>query len=96
MDFIYTSGSSCTGNMQDQFANTLSHYNPNQCDHPFHVGDLPPLLENNGYAEMSVLINKFRIKDIIGRTIIIHDMPDDFKSQPSGDSGEKIACGIIK
>ena len=45
---------------------------------------------------MSVLINKFKIKDIIGKVIIIHDMPDDFTTQPSGNSGTKIACGIIK
>ena len=32
----------------------------------------------------------------IGRTVIIHNMPDDFASQPSGNAGEKIACGVIK
>ena len=45
---------------------------------------------------MSVLINKFKIKDILGKTIIIHDKPDDFTSQPSGNSGTKNACGVIK
>ena len=88
-------GSSCTGNREDEFTNTKMHYNPNNCPHPYHVGDLPPLIENNGYAYMSVLLNKFRIKDIIGRTLIIHDMPDDFTSQPSGNAGKKIACGRI-
>ena len=44
---------------------------------------------------MSVLINKFKIRDILGKVIIIHDMPDDFTSQPSGNSGKKIACGKI-
>ena len=45
---------------------------------------------------MSVLINKFKIQDIIGKVVIIHDMPDDFNSQPSGNSGTKIACGKIE
>ena len=45
---------------------------------------------------MSVLINKFKIKDIIGKVIIIHYMPDDFTTQPSGNSGTKIACGKIQ
>ena len=89
-------GSSCTGNLEDDFANVGMHYNPTNCPHPLHVGDLPPLIENNGSAYMVVLINKFKIKDIIGRAIIIHDKPDDFTSQPSGNSGTKIACGIIK
>ena len=89
-------GTSCTGNSTDEFANAKSHLNPTNCPHPFHVGDLPPLLENNGYAYMRVLTNKFKIEDIIGRVIIIHDSPDDFKTQPSGNSGTKIACGKIE
>ena len=64
--------------------------------HPFHSGDLPSLLENNGYAYMTVLTNRFKIADIIGKVVIIHDSPDDFTSQPSGNSGMKIACGIIR
>lgn len=89
-------GTSCTGNFTDEFANAKSHLNPTNCLHPFHMGDLPPLLENNGYAYMRVLTNKFKIEDIIGRVIIIHDSPDDFKTQPSGNSGTKIACGKIE
>lgn len=95
-DFIYTSGTSCTGNSADEFANAKGHYNPENCPHPYHAGDLPPLIENDGYSYMSVLINKFKINDIIGKVIIIHDMPDDFTTQPSGNSGTKIACGKIE
>ena len=89
-------GSSCTGNLEDEFANSGAHFNPNNCLHSYHAGDLPPLIENNGYAYMSVLLNKFKINDIISKVIIIHDMPDDFTSQPSGNSGTKIACGKIE
>lgn len=74
-------GTSCTGNLEDEFSDAKSHLNPNSCPHPFHIGDLPPLIENNGFAYMSVLINKFKIKDILGRVIIIHDMPDDFTTR---------------
>lgn len=76
-------GTSCTGNATDEFANAKTHLNLTNCPHPFHTGDLPPLIENNGYAYMSVLINKFTIKDIVGKVIIIHDLPDDFTTQPS-------------
>lgn len=88
-------GNSCTGNAGDEFANVGKHFNPTNCPHPFHLGDLPPLIESDGVAYMSVLIGKFRLIDIIGRTVIIHDMPDDFTTQPSGNSGMKIACGVI-
>lgn len=89
-------GTSCTGNSEDEFSNSGMHYNPNKCPHPYHAGDLPPLIENNGYAYMSVLINKFKISDIIEKVVIIHDSPDDFTTQPSGNSGKKIACGKIE
>ena len=89
-------GNSCTGNNEDEFSNTKSHLNLTNCPHPYHIGDLPPLIENNGYAYTSVLINKFKLKDIIGKTVVIHDMPDDFNTQPSGNSGTKIACGKIE
>lgn len=88
-------GTECSGNNQDEFANAKSHYNPNNCVHPAHEGDMPSLFENKGYAYMTFLTDRFKLKDVIGKAIIIHSMPDDFTSQPSGNSGEKIACGII-
>lgn len=94
--FHIHNGASCIGNTNDEFADAGTHYNPTNCSHPYHAGDLPPLLENNGKAYMTVLINKFKIKDIIGKVVIIHDSPDDFTTQPSGNSGKKIACGKIE
>lgn len=96
MAFIFMSGKTCTGNVEDEFANANMHYNPTSCPHPYHAGDLPPLIENNGTAYMSVLLGKFSIKEIVGKVIIIHDMIDDFSTQPSGNSGKKIACGKIE
>lgn len=88
-------GDSCTGNEKDPFLDTKGHYNPKECPHPYHAGDLPPLFENQGYAKMSVFTDRFSVEDIIGKTVVIHSMADDFTSQPAGKAGEKIACGII-
>ena len=93
--FHIHSGTSCTGNTTDPFSDADGHYNPNGCPHPYHAGDLPPLFGNRGYAYMSVLTGRFTVKEIIGKVIIIHRQPDDFKTQPAGDSGVKIACGKI-
>ena len=80
----------------DAFKESEGHYNPNQCPHPAHAGDLPPLLNNKGMAVSVVLTGQFALNDIVGRTIIIHSMADDFRTQPAGDSGKKIACGKIR
>lgn len=83
------------GDCTDNFALTGEHYNPANTRHPNHAGDLVPLLGNQGYAWMSFYDKRFTIDEIIGRSVIIHSRADDFATQPSGNSGEKIACGVI-
>lgn len=85
-------GGSCLG---EGFSATGSHYNPNGRGHPMHAGDLPPLLSSNGNAYMVVVTDRFRVADIIGKTVVIHASFDDFVSQPAGNAGKKIACGEI-
>lgn len=89
-------GTDCAGNMDDPFADAMSHYNPRDCEHPHHAGDLPPLFGNDGFALSLFFTNRFSVNEIIGRTVIIHDHPDDFTTQPSGNSGTKIACGAVR
>ena len=78
------------------YANTAGHYNPNNTNHPEHAGDLPPLLSCNGRAFLAVVTDRFRLSDVMGRTVVIHSQPDDYTTQPSGNAGEKIACGVIR
>ncbi|MGN1316940.1 MAG: superoxide dismutase family protein [Acutalibacteraceae bacterium] len=94
--FHIHSGGECSGNETDPFADAGTHYNPEECPHPYHAGDLPPLFGAGGKAFSAFLTDRISIKEILGRTIIIHSRPDDFTTQPSGNSGEKIACGVIK
>ncbi|MDD4124900.1 MAG: superoxide dismutase family protein [Eubacteriales bacterium] len=89
-------GTGCTGDAEDPFADAGTHYNPGDCDHPAHAGDMPPLFVNKGYAFSVFLTDRFNVRDIIGLPVIIHDRRDDFTTQPSGDAGKKIACGIIE
>lgn len=84
------------GDCTPPFDKTGNHYNPSNQDHPFHAGDLPPLLSGHGYAWMSFWDPRISISEIIGKSIIIHKGKDDFTTQPSGQSGEKIACGVIE
>lgn len=89
-------GSSCTGGETDPLSDVGSHYNSNNCKHPAHKGDLLSLISNEGYVWENFLINTFKVEEIIGRTVVIHSERDDFTSQPSGNSGMKIACGEIR
>ena len=107
MNTIQTSDNMQTmGNMQNRnvrppmgmqaFPNTGNHYNPGNVPHPEHAGDLLPLLSNNGYAWMTFYTSRINIEDIIGRSVVVHSMRDDFTTQPSGNSGDKIGCGVIE
>lgn len=88
-------GGSCTGDEEDAFKNAGMHFNPQNKEHPEHAGDLPPLLGAHGIAWTAVYTGRFYPEDVIGKTVVLHGGPDDFHTQPSGDSGEKIACGEI-
>lgn len=83
------------GNSEDAFADTNGHFDMNNCPHPYHSGDMPPLFSNNGRAWCAFIVSGLNICEIIGRTVVIHEGPDDFKSQPAGNSGKKIGCGLI-
>lgn len=72
------------------------HYNPTNQPHGNHAGDFPVLIADNGHARMSFITDKFRVSDILGRSVMIHENPDDYRTQPAGNSGKRIACGGIK
>lgn len=88
-------GNSCTGTETNPFADAKGHFTLYGEDHPHHLGDMPVLFGNHGVAWGAFYTEKFYPGEVAGRTVIIHGMPDDFRTQPSGDSGEMIACGVI-
>ena len=85
-------GRNCDGK---EFSGTEEHFGSGVMQHPRHAGDLPPLLSRNGYAYMAVMSDRFSIQDVLGRTVVVHKMPADLKTQPAGNAGRKIACGVI-
>jgi Cu-Zn family superoxide dismutase len=93
---IHEEGNCKVGDPNDPFQAAGGHYNPNNQPHGNHAGDLPVLFSNNGFVRMAFFTNKFEVRDIIDRTVIIHQNPDDYRSQPTGNAGKRLACGIIK
>lgn len=96
LGFHIHEGFVCTGNAEDPFANAEAHYSRQPADHPEHTGDMPVLFVNQGKAWMAFFTDRFSVDEVRGRTVIVHDMPDDLRTNPSGDSGKRIACGVIR
>lgn len=88
-------GEHCSGTIKEPFQDADGHYNPTSTTHPNHVGDMPPILSSDGIAFSAFYTNRFYPEDVVRKTVIIHEMPDDFKTQPSGEAGAMIACGEI-
>jgi Cu-Zn family superoxide dismutase len=83
------------------------HFNPGGAPHgehghaPHHAGDLVALTSDaNGVAKFSyesdsISVGSGAANDVVGRGVIVHRDPDDFKTQPTGNSGARIACAVI-
>ena len=74
------------------------HGNPAVPDH--HAGDMPMLVADaSGNATLVVELDVMTVgsgdADIVGRGLIVHKDPDDFTTQPTGNSGARVACGVI-
>ena len=86
---------------------TKGHFNPFGKPHSHHgtperhAGDLPALkAAKNGRAKVDVMLDVISVgpgpASVIGRGLIVHADPDDFKTQPTGNAGARIACGVIR
>ncbi len=86
---------------------TKGHFNPYGKPHGHygsaerHAGDLPALKANTaGRANVQIDLDIITVTpgpaSIIGRGLIVHADPDDYKTQPTGNAGARIACGVIR
>jgi Cu-Zn family superoxide dismutase len=86
---------------------TKGHYNPQGKPHAHfstsdrHAGDMPSLkADANGVGALEVDLDVITVAagptSIIGRGLIVHADPDDYKTQPTGNAGARIACAVIQ
>lgn len=100
-----------TGRCEPDFGAAGGHYAPRGHAHGFldpegwHAGDLPNLhLERTGRTEFEILAQGVTTRagetgtlfDADGSAFIVHAVPDDYRSQPSGAAGDRVACGVIQ
>lgn len=83
------------------------HFNPDAKPHgehgqgPHHAGDLVSLkADANGvasfrYETAAISVGSGAANDVVGRGLIVHRDPDDYRTQPTGNSGARIACAVI-
>lgn len=97
-----------TGVCDGDFSSAGDHYNPDGKSHGFlaengpHPGDMTNFVVTNGTAQFeefnaTVTLAGARapLNDVDGSAIVIHGDADDYVSQPSGDAGARIACGVV-
>ena len=89
------------GNCENKGVMAGAHLNPYHKKHgdlkseEKHLGDLGNLRsDEKGKAQLSAVLNG-KLKNFMGRSVIIHESEDDLKSQPTGNAGKRIACGVI-
>jgi len=91
----------------DDGMSTKGHFNPFGKRHGHyntpdrHVGDLPSFKANKaGRANVQIELDQLSLRpgpgNIIGRGVIVHAGPDDYKTDPTGNAGARIACGVIR
>ena len=91
---------SCIG---PDFLSTGGHFNPTSATHPNHAGDLPNLIvRSSGFGLLHTTTTRFTLSggnhslfDGDGASIVVHANADDLHTDPSGNSGARVACGII-
>ena len=91
------------------FESAGDHFNPTKAQHGSanprgpHAGDLPNItIDANGRGHLEATLKRVSIEtgarslfDADGSAIVIHADPDDLRTDPSGNSGARIACGVI-
>jgi Cu-Zn family superoxide dismutase len=86
------------------FMSAGGHFNPAHAPHgpqngPHHAGDMPSLLADpSGKIDTTFTLNAVSLggpDGFVGRAVILHAGPDDYATQPTGNSGGRLACGVI-
>jgi len=91
------------GNCTDTFTSAGPHFNPYNKNHGmwnpggWHAGDLPNIVVgSDGTISATILAAGIKLGDLVEKTaFIIHEGSDDYTTDPSGDAGPRMACGVL-
>ncbi|HEX9816581.1 MAG TPA: superoxide dismutase family protein [Candidatus Thermoplasmatota archaeon] len=77
------------------------HFNPAGAKHPQHAGDLGNInVQSGGTGTLTFTSDDLTLKEgdamsVVGRSVVIHAGKDDLQSDPAGNSGARLLCGVI-
>jgi len=88
-------GPECGDNTGEKpFQAAGEHWNPEGKLYRNHIGDFPVVIQSNGFVKFALFTDRFTPEDVIGKTVIVHQSPDDYRTQNSVGN-TRIGCGII-
>jgi superoxide dismutase, Cu-Zn family len=98
-----------TGKCEPPFESAGDHFNPTDAQHGWdnpqgpHAGDLPSIYVGEGAVEVEFITDGVTLEDgdsslfdDDGSAIVIHEGQDDYRTDPAGDAGTRLACGVVE
>jgi Cu-Zn family superoxide dismutase len=98
-----------TGECEPPFESAGGHFNPTDAEHGWdnpqgrHAGDLPSIYVGEGAVQVEFVTDQVMLEagetslfDDDGSAIVIHEGQDDYRTDPAGDAGMRIACGVVE